>query len=83
MIIECSATPHIKGMRIKARCKHTGQATTVCYNSRQSLVDNAKYCLLQLCLILDIKGKSFVWCVVGDSVMFVSVLSCSSNVFSV
>lgn len=83
MIIECSISPNIKGLKIKAKCKHTGQATTVCYNSRQSLVDNAKYCLVNLCLILGITNKSFVFCVIGDSVLFVSVLSCSSNVFSV
>ncbi len=83
MIIECSATPHIKGMRIKAKCKHTGQSTSICYNSRQSLVENAKYCLVQLCLLLGIKGKSFVYSVIGDSVMFVSVWSCNSNVFNV
>lgn len=83
MIIECAISPNIKGLRIKAKCKHTGQATTVCYNSRQSLVENAKYVLVQLCLLLGIKSKSFVWCIVGDSVLFVSVLSCSSNVFNV
>lgn len=83
VIIECSISPSIKGLKIKAKCKHTGQATTICYNSRQSLVDNAKYVLVQLCLILGIKGKSFVFCVIGDSVLFVSVLSHSSNVFNV
>lgn len=83
MIIECSVSPNIKGLRIKAKCKHTRQSTSICYNSRQSLVENAKYCLVNLCLILGIKGKSFVYSVIGDSVMFVSVLSCNSNVFSV
>jgi len=83
MIIECSVSPNIKGLKIKAKCKASGQATTICYNSRQSLIDNAKYCLVQLCLILGISGKSFVWCIVGDIVLFVSVLNCQSNVFSV
>ena len=83
MIIECSILPHVKGLKIKAKCKNTGQATSICYNSRQSLVDNAKYCLVQLCLILGIKDKSFVFSVVGDVVLFVSVLSCNSNVFIV
>ena len=83
MIIECSISPNIKGLKIKAKCKASGKSTTVCYNSRQSLVDNAKYCLVQLCLLLGIKGKSFVWCIVGDSVLFVSVLSCQSNIVRV
>lgn len=83
MIIECSISPNIKGLKIKAKCKKTGQSTTICYNSRQSLIDNAKYCLVQLCLILGIKGKSFVFSVVGDVVLFVSVLTCQSNVFNV
>jgi hypothetical protein len=83
MVIECSVSPNIKGLKIKARCKLTGQATTICYNSRQSLIDNAKYCLVQLCLILGISGKSFVYSVIGDVVLFVSVLNCRSNVFIV
>lgn len=83
MIIECSVSPNIKGLKIKAKCKSSGQATTICYNSRQSLIDNAKYALINLCLILGIKGKSFVWCIVDDVVLFVSVLSCQSNVFNV
>lgn len=83
MIIECSVSPNIKGLKIKAKCKASGQATTICYNSNQSLIDNAKYCLVQLCLILGIKDKSFVYSVVGDVVLFVSVLSCNSNVFIV
>lgn len=83
MIIECSILPHVKGLKIKAKCKSSGQATSICYNSRQSLIDNAKYCLVQLCLILGIKGKSFVYSVVGDSVLFVSVLSGNTNVFSI
>ena len=83
MIIECSISPSIKGLKIKAKCKKTGQATSICYNSRQSLIDNAKYCLIQLCLILGISGKIFVFSVIGDCVLFVSVLSCQSNVFTV
>ena len=83
MIIECSISPNIKGLKIKAKCKHTGQSTAICYNSRQSLIDNAKYCLVQLCLILGISNKKFVYSIVGDSVLFVSVLSCNSNVFIV
>lgn len=83
MIIECSILPHVKGLKIKAKCKHTRQSTTICYNSRQSLVDNAKYCLVQLCLILGIRDKIFVYSVVGDVVYFVSVLSCQSNFFIV
>mgnify|MGYP003405185791 CR=1 FL=1 len=82
MIIECTISPHVKGLKIKARQKG-GQSLAIAYNSKQSLIDNAKYALLSLCLILGIKGKSFVWCVVGDSVLFVSVLSCNSNVFVV
>ena len=82
MIIECSIAPHIKGLKIKAKQKG-GQSIAIAYNSRQSLIDNAKYALLSLCLILGVKGKSFVWCIVGDSVLFVSVLSCNSNVFAV
>lgn len=82
MIIECSILPHIKGLKIKARQKG-GQSLAIAYNSNQSLIENAKYALLSLCLILGIKGKSFVWCIVGDSVLFVSVLSCNSNVFTV
>ena len=83
MIIECSVSPNIKGLKIKAKCKASGQSTSICYNSRQSLIDNAKYALVNLCLILGIKGKKFVYSVVGDVVLFVSVLSCSSNVFNV
>jgi len=82
MIIECSVLPHVKGLKIKAKQKG-GQSVAIAYNSNQSLVDNAKYCLVQLCLILGIKGKSFVYSVVGDVVLFVSVLSCNSNVFLV
>ena len=82
MIIECSILPHVNGLKIKAKQKG-GQAIAIAYNSNQSLIDNAKYALLSLCLILGIKGKSFVWCIVGDSVLFVSVLSCNSNVFLV
>lgn len=83
MIIECSILANKAGLKIKAKCKASGQATTICYNSRQSLIENAKYALVNLCLILGIKGKSFVYSVVGDCVVFVSVLSCSSNVFNV
>jgi len=82
MIIECSVSPNIKGLKIKARQKG-GQAIAIAYNSNQSLIDNAKYALLSLCLILGIKGKSFVWCIVGDVVLFVSVLSGNTNVFSI
>ena len=82
MIIECTISPHVKGLKIKAKQKG-GQGIAIAYNSRQSLVENAKYALLSLCLILGIKGKSFVWCIVGDSVLFVSVLTCNSNVFVV
>ena len=82
MIIECSILPPVKGLKIKAKQKG-GQGIAIAYNSRQSLIDNAKYALLSLCLILGIKGKSFVWCIVGDSVLFVSVLPCNSNVFTV
>ena len=82
MIIECSILPHVKGLKIKAKQKG-GQSLAIAYNSKQSLIDNAKYALLSLCLILGIKGKSFVWCIVGDVVLFVSVLSCNSNVFIV
>jgi len=82
MIIECSVLPHVKGLKIKARQKG-GQSIAIAYNSNQSLIDNAKYALLSLCLILGIKGKSFVYSIVGDVVLFVSVLSCNSNVFSV
>ncbi len=82
MIIECSILPHVKGLKIKARQKG-GQAIAIAYNSKQSLIDNAKYALLSLCLILGIKGKSFVYSVVGDVVLFVSVLTCNSNVFVV
>ena len=82
MIIECSILPHVKGLKIKAKQKG-GQSLAIAYNSNQSLIDNAKYALLSLCLILGIKGKSFVWCIVGDVVLFVSVLSGNSNVFSI
>ena len=82
MIIECSILPHVKGLKIKAKQKG-GQGIAIAYNSNQSLIENAKYALLSLCLILGIKGKKFVWCIVGDSVLFVSVLSCNSNVFIV
>ena len=82
MIIECTISPHVKGLKIKARQKG-GQSLAIAYNSKQSLIDNAKYALLSLCLILGIKGKSFVYSVVGDVVLFVSVLSCNSNVFLV
>lgn len=82
MIIECSILPHVKGLKIKARQKG-GQSIAIAYNSNQSLIDNAKYALLSLCLILGISNKSFAWCIVGDVVLFVSVLSCNSNVFSV
>jgi len=82
MIIECSILPHVKGLKIKAKQKG-GQSIAIAYNSNQSLIDNAKYALLSLCLILGIKGKSFVWCIVGDVVLFVSVLSGNTNVFSI
>ena len=82
MIVECSILPHVKGLKIKAKQKG-GQGIVIAYNSKQSLIDNAKYALLSLCLILGIKGKSFVWCIVGDSVLFVSVLSGNINVFSI
>ena len=82
MIIECSILPHIKGLKIKARQKG-GQSLAIAYNSNQSLIDNAKYALLSLCLILGINNKKFVYSVVGDVVLFVSVLSCNSNVFIV
>ena len=82
MIIECSISPNIKGLKIKAKQKG-GQGIAIAYNSKQSLIDNAKYALLSLCLILGIKGKKFVWCIVGDSVLFVSVLSGNTNVFSI
>ena len=82
MIIECSILPHIKGLKIRAKQKG-GQSLAIAYNSNQSLIDNAKYALLSLCLILGIKGKSFVFSVIGDVVLFVSVLSCQSNVFTV
>lgn len=82
MIIECSILPHVKGLKIKARQKG-GQSLAIAYNSRQSLVENAKYALLSLCLILGINNKKFVYSIVGDSVLFVSVLSCQSNVFIV
>lgn len=82
MIIECSILPHVKGLKIKAKQKG-GQSLAIAYNSNQSLIDNAKYALLSLCLLLGVKGKSFVWCIVGDSVLFVSVLSGNTNVFSI
>ena len=82
MIIECSILPHVKGLKIKAKQKG-GQSIAIAYNSNQSLIDNAKYALLSLCLILGINNKKFVYSVVGESVLFVSVLSCNSNVFIV
>ena len=82
MIIECSILPHIKGLKIKAKQKG-GQSLAIAYNSNQSLIDNAKYALLSLCLILGINNKKFVYSIVGDVVLFVSVLSCNSNVFIV
>lgn len=82
MIIECSILPHVKGLKIKAKQKG-GQGIAIVYNSKQSLIDNAKYALLSLCLILGIKGKSFVYGIVGDVVLFVSVLSGNTNVFVV
>ena len=82
MIIECTIAPHIKGLKIKARQKG-GHSVAIAYNNRQSLVENAKYAVLSLCLILGIKGKKFVYSIVGDVVLFVSVLSCNSNVFIV
>ena len=82
MIIECSILPHVKGLKIKAKQKG-GQGIVIAYNSKQSLIDNAKYALLSLCLILGIKGKSFAYSIVGDVVLFVSVLTCNSNVFIV
>ena len=82
MIIECTIAPHIKGLKIKAKQKG-GHSIAIAYNSNQSLIDNAKYALLSLCLILGISNKKFVYSIVGDSVLFVSVLSCSSNVFLV
>ena len=82
MIIECSILPHVKGLKIKAKQKG-GQGIAIAYNSNQSLIENAKYALLSLCLILGINNKKFVYSVVGESVLFVSVLSCNSNVFIV
>ena len=82
MIIECSISPNVKGLKIKAKQKG-GHSVAIAYNSNQSLIDNAKYALLSLCLILGIKGKSFAYSVVGESVLFVSVLSCNSNIFIV
>ena len=82
MIIECSILPHVKGLKIKARQKG-GQSVAIAYNSNQSLIENAKYALLSLCLILGINNKKFVYSVIGDAVYFVSVLSCNSNVFNV
>ena len=82
MIIECTISPNIKGLKIKARQKG-GQGIAIAYNSNQSLIENAKYALLSLCLILGIKGKSFAYSVVGESVLFVSVLTCNSNIFTV
>ena len=82
MIIECSISPHIKGLKIKAKQKG-GQSIAIAYNSNQSLIDNAKYALLSLCLILGINNKKFVYSIVGDVVLFVSVLTCNSNVFIV
>jgi len=82
MIIECFILPHVKGLKIKAKQKG-GHSVAIAYNSNQSLIDNAKYALLSLCLILGIKGKSFVYSVFGDSVLFVSVLGGNTNVFSI
>ena len=82
MIIECSVLPHVKGLKIKAKQKG-GHSIAIAYNSNQSLVENAKYALLSLCLILGISNKKFVYSIVGDVVLFVSVLSCQSNVFFV
>jgi len=82
MIIECSVSPNIKGLKIKAKQKG-GHSVVIAYNSNQSLIDNAKYCLVQLCLILGISNKKFVYSVIGDSVLFVSILSGNTNVFSI
>lgn len=82
MIIECTISPNIKGLKIKAKQKG-GQAIAIAYNSNQSLIENAKYALLSLCLILGINNKKFVYSIVGDSVLFVSVLSGNTNVFSI
>ena len=82
MIIECSILPHVKGLKIKAKQKG-GHSIAIAYNSRQSLIDNAKYAVLSLCLILGINNKKFVYSVVGESVLFVSVLSGNTNVFSI
>lgn len=82
MIIECSVSPHIKGLKIKARQKG-GQSVAIAYNNNQSLIENAKYALLSLCLILGINNKKFVYSVVGESVLFVGVLSGNTNVFSI
>lgn len=82
MIIECSISPHIKGLKIKAKQKG-GHSIAIAYNSKQSLIENAKYALLSLCLILGINNKKFVYGIVGDVVYFVSVLSCNSNIFIV
>ncbi len=82
MIIECSISPNIKGLKIKAKQKG-GQSLAIAYNSNQSLIENAKYALLSLCLILGINNKKFVYSIVGDSVLFVSVLSGNTNVFIV
>ena len=82
MIIECSVLPHVKGLKIKARQKG-GHSVAITYNSNQSLIENAKYALLSLCLILGISNKKFVYSVVGEVVLFVSVLNCQSNIFIV
>ncbi len=82
MIIECFILPHIKGLKIKAKQKG-GHSVAIAYNNNQSLIENVKYALLSLCLILGINNKKFVYSVVGDVVLFVSVLSCNSNVFIV
>ena len=82
MIIECSVSPHVKGLKIKARQKG-GHSVAIAYNSNQSLVENAKYALLSLCLILGVNNKKFVYSVVEDVVLFVSVLSGNTNVFSI
>lgn len=83
MIIECTLKSTAKGLSIKAKSKTDNRFLSIAYNARQSLVENAKYCLVQLCVMLGIKSKSFVYSIVGDVVLFVSVLSCQSNVFNV
>jgi hypothetical protein len=83
MIIECTLKSTTKGLTIKAKSKTDNRFLSIAYNARQSLIENAKYCLVQLCIMLGIKGKSFIWCIVGDSVLFISVLDRQSNVFIV